>query len=243
MAKKTLEPPTPEPTPAELERAHLMEMPLIERNRRATLRAQTDGLPLHEVTFADLKRMNVPPEFWSCGLEGVTPTVRTEISNYQTHFRTFERAGSGLYLYGLPGVGKTGAAVALLKFMRSNYHDGYFIKVSEVREAMRLQLDFDADMTISERVRSVDFLVLDSLTGQDLSLPYFRIEDLIALVALRGESHKPTVVTSTLEPSLVIFEKANFFPTVGKFLVTQEVTGDNRRSEERKILSKLLKGS
>jgi DNA replication protein DnaC len=223
------------------EYARLTSMTLLEQNREATEKAKKNPQK-HRLDKGDLKRMNVPEEFWPASLGHVTPSVRKEMGNYERHLKTFEAAGSGLYLYGKPGVGKTGAAVTLLKFVRERYRSGYFIKVCELREAMRYQHDFDFDETISTRVRTVDFLVLDALTEHDLTLPYFNIDDMIALVAQRGEAHKPTIVTSTLEPSLMAFAKADFFATVGKFLVVQEVTGENRRVEDRKQLSKLLKG-
>lgn len=226
-------------TPEEYER--LTSMTLLEQNREATEKAKKNPQK-HRLDKGDLRRMNVPEDFWGVSLAAVTPSVQTEIRNYERHLKTFEASGSGLYLWGKPGVGKSGAAVTLLKFVRERYRSGYFIKVAELREAMRYQHDFDADETISTRVRTVDFLVLDALTEHDLSLPYFNMEDLIALVAFRGENHRPTVVTSTLDPNMKAFATVEFFATVGKFLVTQEVTGENRRSEDRKQLSKLLKG-
>lgn len=235
MPKKPVLDMTPE------EYARLTSMTLLEQHIEATARAM-ENPQKHKLDKADLQRMNVPEEFWPASLALVTPSVRKEIGNYEKHLKTFEGSGSGLYLHGKPGVGKTGAAVTLLKFVRERYRSGYFIKVGELREAMRYQHDFDASETISTRVRAVDFLVLDALTEHDLKLPYFGLEDMMALVAQRGETHKPTVITSTLEPSLMAFAQADFFSTVGKFLVSQQVTGENRRVEDRKNLSKLLKG-
>jgi DNA replication protein DnaC len=228
-----------EMTPEEYER--LMALSLLDRNILTT--AQAVGNPQkHTLDAGDLRYMNIPEIFWEVTLDKVTPSVRSELLHFETNLTKFEQKGSGLFLYGLPGVGKTAAAVVLLKFVRERYRSGYFIKLAELRDAMRYQHDFDASETISERLRTVNFLVIDALSAHDISLPYSRLEDLLAFITYRGEKRRPTLITSTLAPSAMAFAEAGFFSTAGDFLVLQEVTGENRRQSSRAELSKLLKG-
>jgi DNA replication protein DnaC len=227
-----------EMTPEEYDR--LMALSLLDRNILTT--AQAVGNPVkHTLDAADLRYMNIPEIFWEVTLPQTTPSAHEALLGFETNLAKFEQKGSGLFLYGLPGVGKTAAAVVLLKFIRERYRSGYFIKLAELRDAMRYQHDFDASETISVRLRSVNFLVIDALTAHDISLPYSRLEDLLGLITYRGEKRRPTIITSTLEPTQIVFAETRFFTTAGDFLVTHEVTGENRRLNSRAELSKLLK--
>lgn len=229
----------------EVEFDRLSKMTFLERNLYEAEQAVKNPRK-HVLDNDDLARMSVPSEFWSFTKGGVTANVRKPVSNYDLNFATFEKEGTGIYLYGEPGRGKTGAAVTLLRVARENYRSGFFIRVAELRDALQRESGgrggFDADALIGRRVRTVNFLVLDSLVLGDLTLPYFKLEDLINLVAFRGENHLPTVVTSVLDPNDVVFTQSGFFEILGKFLLALEVTGENRRSDSRKQLGKLLRG-
>jgi DNA replication protein DnaC len=218
-----------------------LAVPLLERNKAAT-QAFSEAKVKHKLDRDDLRRMNIPEGFWSATLAGVTESARKGVANYERNFKRLMQAGGGLYLHGLPGRGKTGAATVLLKYAREHFRSGYFVRVAELREAIKHQQDYDAESLISDRVREVDLLVLDALTSHDLKLPFFRVEDLTELVAFRGERHRPTIITTTISEADMGILDNDFFETVGKYLVPLEVTGENRLGIVRKELIKLVKG-
>lgn len=230
---------TSEMTPEELDA--LLAQPLLERNKAAT-QAFSEATVKHKLDVDDLRRMNIPEGFWSATLAGVTESARKAVANYEHNFKKLMQAGGGLYLHGLPGRGKTGAAAVLLKFARERFRSGYFVRVAELRDAIKHHQDFDAESMITERVRVVDLLVLDALTSHDLKLPFFRVEDLTELIAFRGERHRPTIITTTISETEMTVADPDFFETVGKYLVSVEVTGENRLGVVRKELTKLVKG-
>lgn len=193
----------------------------------------------HPLTVTDLRRMNVPEEFWRVTYAAATPSVQGVLKNYLRNFDEFMGEGAGLYLWGPPGVGKTAAAVVLLKAARERFKTGYFIRASELRDAIRLQHDFDADQSVMERVREVDVLVLDSFGESDLKLPYLKLEELMDLVAGRGQRRKVTLLTTTM-PQKVVVKHGPFFETVGPYLVPTEVTGEDRRAKKMDLLAEKL---
>lgn len=197
----------------------------------------------HLLTRGDLQRMNVPEEFWKVSFAGLTESVRTPVANFLRMFDECFRAGTGLYLWGPPGRGKTSTAVVLLKAARERFKTGYFIRASELREALRSRSDFDADMTISERVREVDFLVIDSFGLSDVATPWFKLEDLADLVTARGQRGKVTILTTLLSPvELAEVSKADFFAETGTYLVQTKLEGENRRADRQRQLARAIHG-
>lgn len=190
----------------------------------------------HPLTSSDLRRMNVPDEFWRVSYAEATPSVQGVLKNYLREFDEFISEGAGLYLWGPPGVGKTAAAVVLLKAARERFKTGYFIRASELRDAIRLQHDFDTDQSVMGRVREVDVLVLDSFGESDLKLPYLKLEELMDLVASRGQRRRVTLLTTTM-PVTVVMKHGPFFETIGPYLVPTEVTGEDRRAKKMDLLA------
>lgn len=198
---------------------------------------------LHAIDAGDLTRMNVPEEFWTAGaagFSGLTPTVKPVIRNYVANFDEMLKKGVGLMLLGDPGVGKTATAVTLLKHARERFLTGYFIRIAELREALREQQSFDADLSIMDRCRAVDFLVLDDFGETDLLAPWFKLGDLSELVVARGQRRRPTIVTSGLGKSIFMSAKPGFFDTIGTYTPDFLIVGSDRREERRKELRKRL---
>ena len=195
----------------------------------------------HTLTANDLQRMNVPEQFWKATVPEATESVRPVIQNFIENFKLLFAQGAGIYLSGAPGVGKTSAAVVLLKAARARFKSGYFARVAELRDAIRLQHDFDADQTVLSRAREVDMLVVDAFSEVDFKLPYFKLEDLMDLVAQRGQRQRVTVVTTTLAESDVRDASPQFFETVGAYLMPFKIKEtENRRTAKKVELAKLV---
>jgi hypothetical protein len=193
----------------------------------------------HPLVPEDLRRMNVPEEFWRVTVPAATESTQVALRNYLANFDEFVARGAGMYLWGEPGRGKTGAAVALLKAARERFKTCFFIRAGEFREALQHQHDFDADTSMLDRVRDVEVLVIDSYSATDLKLPYLKLEDLMERVAARGSHRKVTFITSTVSPPLLM-QAGPFFETVGTYIVPVPVTGKNRRAEEQATLAKKM---
>lgn len=198
---------------------------------------------LHQLDAGDLSRMNVPEEFWprtASGWDGLTPSVRAVAFNYVKDFEEMCRLGRGLLLLGLSGRGKTSTAVLLLKEARRRFRTGFFVRAGELRYALSDEHNFDADTSVWDRCRTVDFLVIDAFGEPDLSAPWFNLDRLIDLAGERGERHRPTLVTSDLKMANLIKKRPDFVSKVGTWLVPIEVEGDDRRESEREAALKRL---
>jgi DNA polymerase III delta prime subunit len=198
---------------------------------------------LHIIDEDDLVRMNVPEEFWpraAAGLSGLTPSIAPVVKNYARQFDEMMHAGTGLMLIGNSGVGKTGAAVALLKYARERFKTGYFIRIAELREALFSDQDFDSDTSVMSRCRSVDFLVLDDFGEMDLNAKFFKLDELQDLIVSRGPRRRPTIVTSSLSQGDILHKRSSFLEAVGTYTPLFEVTGPDRREKRREALLKKL---
>lgn len=202
----------------------------------------------------DLKRMNVPEEFWKSSPAEADLSVRVVLANYLANFESMMARGAGIYFTGLPGRGKTAAAVCLLKAAREFMRTGYFARMVDLRQAQMNYQSFDADTSIMERVREVDFLVIDGLVPSDFNAPYFNMHDLYEMIAARGQRRRPTCVTSLLTVVEVTRGKKadatlgvpalsahpDFFGSLSSYLLPVEVAGPDRREAARADLRKLL---
>lgn len=186
------------------------------------------------------KFMNLPEEFWGVHPTKATPSVSTVIENYLARFDQFFGRAAGLYFFGPPGVGKTGAAATLLIGARHRRKTCHFLRVGELRKAIKEATSFDDGQSVHDRALGVDVLVLDALTEADLTLPYCGYSELLDLVTFRGQRRRTTFITSALSEARMRFLHPEFFDTVGTYLTPVEVAGVSRRKEGQKKLATAL---
>lgn len=193
----------------------------------------------------DLRRMNVPDEFWSrdrAGWDKLTPSIRPVVENYFKNFEASMHAGLGFTLIGDPGVGKTATVVVALKAARERMRSAYFIRVSEMRDALRREVEFDSTETVVERCHNVEFLGLDAFGESDLTAPWFGLMQLRELILARASRCRPTFLTFGVTKSRVMSIQPDFFRTTGKHVPDFEVTGGDRNEEGRRQAKALLLG-
>lgn len=192
------------------------------------------------VTPKMMEYMNLPDEFWRVHPSNATPSVSTVIENYISRFDQFIASAAGLFFFGPPGVGKTGTAATLLIAARRRRKSCHFLRVGELRKAIKEATKFDDGQSVHDRALSVDLLVLDALTEADLTLPYFGYGELLDLVTFRGQRRRTTFITSAVSEARMRFLHPEFFDTVGTYLTPVEVTGVSRRKEGQKRLASAL---
>lgn len=193
----------------------------------------------------DLRRMNLPEEFWSpknAGWQGLTASIKPVVENY---FRTFDqrfKAGTGFSLYGPTGVGKTSTLAVVLKAARERLRTGYFLRVSELRDAMRSETDFDSVQTVMDRCASVEFLALDGFGEADLKAPWFNLTQLRELVISRAQRGRPTFVAFSCSQVLVLGALPDFTQTTGKYIPDFLLNGPDRNEAVRRAAKASLLG-
>jgi len=115
------------------------------------------------------------------------------------------KVGSGLYLYGRVGAGKTIYAASVLMELKrisylsenSKYIEGQFIKVTKLLEDLRASFNADnagTSQTIIDQCIDTDVLILDDIGSQKVT-DWVR-NTLYLIIDSRYENLKPTIFTS-----------------------------------------------
>lgn len=183
----------------------------------------------------DFERMNLPREFWRAKVTGVQESVRHTVERYLLRIREMCDKGIGLLVHGESGVGKTSIAALAAKEGRARGYTVLFIGIWELREMMRSRVMFEEGVSIQDRCREVDILVLDSLGPDDANETWVNERFLADLVKYRCSYRKVTIITSRMSPDdLKVSMRSLFDATLGA-LVPLKVVGENlkfRRHDE-----------
>lgn len=202
-----------------------------------------DTSNFRKLTDNDLDRMNLPATFWRSQLAKVAPEAREVFTRYIGSIDKWMAKGVGFLLLGESGTGKTSAAAVLAKAAKARGKSAYFTRIGELRDAMKKDTMFSDDMSVHDRCKTVDFLVLDDLNLEDATLPYLNAVGLTDLVLSRGERYRTTVVTSPCETLQERFPR--LFSSAANYLVPVEITGersDNSPQIRRELLGAKKRG-
>lgn len=177
---------------------------------------------------ADFHRMNLPRHLWGADLEGVTASVRPQVSKFLERIHKVRANAISLYLCGDPGVGKTGAAAVVLKEARAWGYTAFYISVERLREAYKERAAFDSELSVWERCRTVDFLLLDDLRESDIKERDFTVHDIRGLIVARNDKALVTLLTSTMLPKAWEKEAPGITNAIQQSCALLHVTGKNR---------------
>jgi DNA replication protein DnaC len=151
-----------------------------------------------KLDVGDLRRMNLPEEFWRARIAGVPESVRQAVARYMRKMDLVMAEGVGLFLRGSNGVGKSATACVIAKEARARGYTVYFTSFWELRELLRARVDFDDETSILGRCREVDLLILDDLRLEDADEKWFGPKDIEGLVAFRKMQRRATIITTRL---------------------------------------------
>lgn len=185
------------------------------------------------LTWSDFRRMNLPDALIRARVDSAPAEVRAPLLRYIEAIDKWISKGVGFGITGKPRSGKSGCAAILAKAAASRGRSAYFIRVSELREAIKNDVAFSDDTSVWERCRGVDFLVLDNLTPEDGTLPYLNAAALTDLIAYRGERGRSTVVTMSFA-----WKPAG---STESYLVPLDIPGETFRMADR-LKRELLEG-
>jgi DNA replication protein DnaC len=195
--------------------------------------------PLNE---ADFTRMRIPRHLWGASLGGVPVSVRESIANYLKNICKAKASGGSLLLHGVPGVGKTGTGVVVLKEARTWGFSTYATTSSELREAVRAHTTFDYESSVYEWCRTVDFLLLDDLGKTDAAEKFFTLNDIRGLILSRQDRGLITIITSTLDVNAWRLSGCDSFAdALYTACLPLEITGDDLRDAAIETKAKLFK--
>ncbi len=207
-----------------------------------------------ELTQADLERMRVPPRYWDVTLHGVhdsggtieskPPNPRAVIRSYLERIGEFHAKGAGLFLWGDNAVGKTCAAVLLLKESRRRAHSCLFLSAAEIHRAVISRTGFDEEQTLWERAFNVDVLLLDDLGKGMVDSTGFQLRMLDELFRHRNGRQSVTHATTNLTRKSLLsgdFLKQSTLSTIKECCVLMPFAGEDQRAPQGEELMGMLK--
>lgn len=191
---------------------------------------------------ADFERMNLPEELWTTKIQGVPESVRSTVENYLVRIDEMVDNGAGLLLFGPKGVGKTSIAALIAKEARAAGKTVYFTTLWELRESVRARFMFDETLSILDRCREVDVLVLDGFKEEDADPKeyHFGMRSIEELLSTRGVWKKVTVLTTALREEDIGRKTPRLAEAIQGHLVPIEVKGPNQALERQKKLAEVV---
>ena len=155
-----------------------------------------------QLTEEILSRMNIGRRYWSAGMQQFEESATKALfRKYIQDLHNNYQQGWGIFLYGANGVGKTHASCALLKEVEMRGYTTYCILADILKVAYIDGSRFDSDNSVTQRVETVDFLLLEDL-GKEYSGKGSGFAELCFENLLRKRSREclPTRITTNLTP-------------------------------------------
>jgi DNA replication protein DnaC len=179
----------------------------------------------------DMERMWVPRRFWHVDPGRIPPSARTYIDKYVEIIDKSINSGYSLLLSGPNGIGKTCAAVYLLKEARRRGCPGFFLRCSDLVSASFDKQMFSDSMSVSKRLSTVGFLVMDEL-GKENKSQSGVIERIIdSLLRSRSSNLLPTIITTNEDADGLIGRYSlSMFSIFTESFLFVDMDGEDQRS-------------
>jgi DNA replication protein DnaC len=201
------------------------------------------------LTDEDLVRMCVPDRYWGVTFKGVSDGDHKEVAaTYLAKIDEMVAEGVGLMLWGKNGCGKTGLLVVIGKEFRRRGYTVLFVEAANLKRAVIDNERFDADLTVFERARSVDVLLMDDLGKGVQDKTGFGARLIDELIRFRNARKKVTFITTNISPypdgeeksQLETELKISTLHTLKECIVPVQVEGTDFREDAKSKLVDLL---
>lgn len=158
------------------------------------------------MTVADMNRANVPPRFWNVKLSEIPEHLeyRDKVRKYLEKMNEMLENGIGLFLYSDENsTGKTSIAVLALKQALRLRRTAYFEESGRLKAALIRAEEFEENIPIERRIRTVDLLVLDDVGKEYRTESGFAENTIESVLRDRSQSMRLTIMTSNLKPNKI----------------------------------------
>ena len=161
---------------------------------------------MKRLTVADMNRANVPPRFWNVKLSEIPEHLeyRDKVRKYLEKMDEMLENGIGLFLYSDENsTGKTSIAVLALKQALRLRRTAYFEESGRLKAALIRAEEFEENIPIERRIRTVDLLVLDDVGQEYRTESGFAENTIESVLRDRSQSMRLTIMTSNLKPNKI----------------------------------------
>ena len=206
------------------------------------------GRKTRKLTKADLQRANVPMAFWKSRSDLIgDPEVRDIVMAYRKNVDDHVRNARGVLFSGPAGVGKTSAAVCLMKQAIARGFSAYFVTHNELRDLVfddsRLFGDGTDGITVKQQVSRTDFLVVDGFNAPFLTDKAFGPLQLERLLFDRSTALKTTVMTSRLGKTLGQEVYVELLEAITSCMAPVGMKGENLHEKTAMELKRKIRGA
>jgi len=220
------------------------------RKRLRKVNSMTDEPALsterRKLQDADLQRANIPEAFWRVKTNKVQEgKVRDLVFRYRREIVNMLATSSGVLFTGEEGVGKTSAAVCLLKEAMAANFNCYFVTHTEIKELSSERFPSlygsGADgITVKRYIETAELVVLDGFNDfGDKEYGAIQLEELL----MRRASQRLTTIMTTRSAETLRHQKnRTLYEAVTYCMVPVLIEGKNMRDEIRKEKDDRVKG-
>ena len=196
------------------------------------------------MTVADMNRANVPPRFWNVKLSEIPEHLeyRDKVRKYLEKMDDMLAQGVGLFLYSDENsTGKTSIAVLALKQALRLRRTAYFEESGRLKAALIRAEEFEENIPIERRIRTVDLLVLDDVSKEYRTESGFAENLIESILRDRSQNLKTTVLTSNLRPNKIEqVYSADLAALLRETTIPLKISGYDWRALKAKELRQLL---
>jgi DNA replication protein DnaC len=181
--------------------------------------------------------MRIPQRFWDVSFSGIgNEHVRRNVQHYLQNLDTHLDAGDGLLFYGQNGTGKTGAAIVIAKEARRRGAPVLFATAEDIRISSIERTPFHEDLTLMDRAREVDLLIIDDLGKDHRGTTGYSDTLFENLIRHRASNVRTTIITTNLDQTRLSSRyKASMMDVVKESMVPVFAEGESLR--ESKVLA------
>ena len=151
-----------------------------------------------------LEHIGIPKVHWAASINKIPDRCQHKkyIQSYLESIMSNVESGSGLYLWGDFGRGKSAIAAICLKRLAKFSIFGFWIKAKEIPRHLIKETVFDEGQTVIERAETCPLLIIDELQIRysETKFTEWSAEDLIRT---RVDAKLSTIITTNLAPPVI----------------------------------------
>lgn len=154
-----------------------------------------------ELTPGHLTYMNLGTRYLTATIQSLTSRQRKAVGKYVEHFRTMLAEGTGLFLWGENGSGKSYISAALCKMAWGEYRvASYCITAAELKECWinDRPAHEGSEETVTARTERVRLLVVDDLGKEHRTASGFAETKFGQLLRCRARAKRTTIITANM---------------------------------------------
>lgn len=199
-----------------------------------------------KLTEAHMQRAMIPVRFYDVQFSRVSAkcAVREQLQNYRANIGECISKGFGLYIWSSKyGTGKTSIAVLMLKAAMRRGYTALFIDAPTLKIALARDVDYDGQVSLSQRAKTVDLLVIDDLGKEYMSGNGFTEKAVEGFLRERIQHTKATIITSNIHPSeLKNIYSESMLSLFKECMTAFEISEFDWRSAKENELKDILEG-